>query len=44
MTLLWQAEKNFSGAIALERALAQSEGQLSANEDKPFVACAQSAV
>lgn len=36
MTLLWQAEKNFSGAIAVERALAQGEGQLGGVDDKPF--------
>jgi hypothetical protein len=35
MTLLWQAEKNFPGAIAVERALAQGEGKLEEKEVKP---------
>jgi hypothetical protein len=33
MTLLWQAEKNFPGAIAVERALAQGEGKLEEKEE-----------
>lgn len=39
MGLLWQAERNFSGAISVERALAQGEGQLVGGglEDKPFI-------